>query len=248
MAGRAQAPYRKRRDSCDPEGPMKKLAVKRKPTRKKRGAGSPAALFAGVDMTALRQLLADEWPEESLEDMIDEFLSTEPGSAEDMPDADAMFELSEELDRLRVDANGGDREARETLNGVREKIDRAARRDEIHPGALILLGRLFAGSQVDIGDGARALMGRMVASGLFLEPGEEAYRALVQPLLRRARDPFALHAEIRSLIAVFPSDYKAALIEALAADSKSLAHQAAVGFLLDRDESLALAAVRGLGA
>src|SRR5271166_143514 len=230
---------------------MKKLAVKHKPTPKKRGASSFEALLAGMDMATLRQLLADDEPleEEGLEDMIDEFLSTRPESAEDLPDSEAVFELSEELDRLRIDANGGDREARETLSAVREKIDKASRRDEIQPGVLILLGRLFAGSQVDIGDGARALMGRMVAAGLFKEPGEQGYRALVQPLLLGpGRDPFALHAEIRSIIAIFPTAYKAALIEALAADSKALAHQVAVGFLLEPDEPLALAAIRGLAA
>src|SRR5208337_1281247 len=175
---------------------MKKLAVKHKPMPKKRGASSFEALLAGMDM-ATHQLLADDEPleEEGLEDMIDEFLSTRPESAEDLPDSEAVFELSEELDRLRIDANGGDREARETLSAVREKIDKASRRDEIQPDVLILLGRLFAGSQVDIGFGARALMGRMVAAGLFKELGEQGYRALVQPLLLGpGRDPFALHA------------------------------------------------------
>jgi len=231
---------------------MKKLAVKRrKPAQKKRRASPRETLFAGVDMSMLRRLLADELPleEKSLEEMIDDFLSVQPESVEEMPDEEAMSELAEELDRLRVDANGGDPEARETLKAARETIDKAARRDEIHPGVLILLGRLFAGSQVDIGDGARASMGRMIAADLFYEPGEEAYCALVQPLLTGlTRDPFALHDEVRSLIAVFPSDYKAALVEALAADSNALAHHAAVGFLLDPDEPLALAAVRGLAA
>ena len=236
---------------------MTKLAVKRgkparkKPARKRRAASPRDTLFAGMDMDLLRRLLADQLPleGESLEDMVDKFLSVRPERVEEMPDEEAMSELAEELDRLRVDANGGDREAREELKAVRERIDKAARRDEIHPGVLILLGRLFAGSQVDIGDAARASMGRMVAEGLFYEPGEEAYRTLVQPLLTGlARDPFALHAEIRSLIAVFPSDYKVALIEALAADSNALARRAAVGFLLDPDEPMALAAIKALGA
>ena len=77
--------------------------------------------------------------------MIDDFLSVQPESVEEMPDEEAMSELAEELDRVRVDANGGDPEARETLKAARETIDKAARRDEIHPGVLILLGRLFAG-------------------------------------------------------------------------------------------------------
>ncbi len=63
-----------------------------------------------------------------------------------------------------------------------------------------------------------------------------------------AGDPFDVHAEIRSLIAVFPLSYQAALVEALAADGNARARQSAVGFLLAPDEPLALAAARGLAA
>jgi hypothetical protein len=181
--------------------------------------------------------------------LIDEFLEPGAWESEEPPDAELMSELAGELDRVRIDANGGDPEARETLKAVRDKIDHAARRNEIHPAALIVLGRLFAGSQVDIGDGARALMERYVAAGLFRCPGDESYPALVQPLLRDlGSDPFRAHSEIRSLIAIFPLTYRAALVEALTGDKDQLAVQAALGFLLDPDEKLALAAIRGFGA
>ncbi len=49
-----------------------------------------------------------------------------------------------------------------------------------------------------------------------------------------------------ALTCIFPADYKAAFVERLATDANELARQAAVGFLLDRDDSVALAAVRGL--
>ena len=136
-----------------------------------------------------------------------------------------------------------------SLKAVRETIDKAARRDEIHPSVLMILGRLFSGAKVDIGDAARASMGRMASAGFFYEPGDEAYRSLVQPaLLSLAGDPFAVHEEIRSLIAIFPLPYQAALIEALAADRNPRGRQSAIGFLLAPDEPLALAALRGLAA
>jgi hypothetical protein len=233
----------------------KKVAARgRKPPRRKHA--SLHDFFGGVDMDLLRQLLAEELPlkeesleEESLEDMVDAFLLTRPEALDEMPSAEAMSQLAEELDRVRVDANGGDPQARETLKAVRETIDKAARRDEIHFGVLMILGRLFSGAKVDIGDAARASMGRMASAGFFYEPGDEAYRSLVQPaLLNFSGDSFTVHEEIRSLIAIFPIPYQAALVEALAADRNPRGRQSAIGFLLAPDEPLALAALRGLAA
>ncbi len=234
---------------------MKKLAAKkvaargRKTTRRKHA--SPHELFAGVDMNLLRQLLVEELPleDESLKDMVDAFLSTQPEELDDMPSAEAMSQLAEELERVRIDANGGDPDARQALKAVRETIDKAARRDDIHFTVLMILGRLFSGAKVDIGDAARASMGRMVSAGFFYEPGDEAYLSLVQPaLLNFSGDSFTVHEEIRSLIAIFPLPYQAALVEALAADRNRRGRQSAIGFLLAPDEPLALAALRGLAA
>src|SRR5208337_329259 len=135
---------------------MKKSARRPKPARKQRRARPPQTLFEGVDLKLLRQLLEDELPLGGLEDMVDEFLSAQPEELEEMPDGEAMAQLAEELERVRIDASGGDAEAREELKTVRENIDRAALRDDIHPAVLMLLGRLFSAAQVDIGDAARA--------------------------------------------------------------------------------------------
>ena len=230
---------------------MKKLAsTRRQPPSAKRGA-SPRNLFAGMDMNLVRRLLAEELrhEEESLEDMVDAFLSTQPEALEDMPSVEAMSQLAEELENVCIDANGGDPEARESLKAVREKIDNAARRDDIHFTILMMLGRLFSGAKVDIGDAARASMGRMVSAGLFAEPGEDAYRWLVQPMVMNfGGDPFAAHEEVRSLMSIFPVPYQAGLVEALAADRDPRARRSAIGFLLAPEEPVALAAVNGLAA
>lgn len=187
--------------------------------------------------------------DESLEDRIEAFLAAQPEDEEEMPDADSTFALAEALDEARIDANGGSREARAALNAVRDRIDRAARRDEINLGILILLGRVFAGSQLDIGEAARASMGRMLSAGVFRRSSEEAYRAFVEPQLSfHEGDAFALHGELRMSLAIFPADFRAELVAALAIDANPRGRGAAVGFLLDSEEPAALAAARGLAA
>jgi hypothetical protein len=233
---------------------MKKPAAKRKtPARKGKKRASPLdTLLSSVDMDFLRGMLltvSAGGDDRSLDDMIETFLSSDPADVDDMPSPEAMSELSEELDRLRVDANGGDPEAREALKRAQDMINKAAQQDDIHPAVLMVLGRVFAGAHVDIGDGARASTGRMVVAGVFREPGEEGYEDLVQPLLTElSGDDFGLHEEIRCVSAIFPTDYRARLVESVAAGSADRTRRAAVGFLLNSEDSVVLAAIRGLAA
>ena len=72
---------------------------------------------------------------------------------------------------------------------------------------------------------------------------------MVQPLFNALEgDDFSLHEEVRCLSAIFPSDYRARIVECFAADARDRARRGAAGFLLDPDEAIALAAVRGLAA
>ena len=232
---------------------MKKPAAKRTPARKTKTkrAGPLDRFLSGEDVEMLRQMLTNALPnpQPSLDDRIEAFLSCDPANVDEMPETQAMMDLSEELERLRIDANGGAPKARKALNRARERIGEAAREDDIHPGILIILGRLFASAKVDVGEAARASMGRMVSEGLFQEPGEDGFRALMQPMLNGlAGDDFGLHEEIRCFSAIFPSAYKAGLVEAVASDFGDRARRCAPGFLLDPDEATALAAIRGLAA
>ena len=231
---------------------MKKLATKRrKPPRRKRGAGQKDTDFRDVDIDLLRRLLADESPsdEDDLEDMIADILSAEPDEIDDMPSADTLSELDVALDQTRLDAAGGDADARLTLKNIHAMIDEAAARDAIHPAMLMLLGRSFAAAQIEIGDAAREAMGRALDFGGFRASAEEAYRAFLQPLLSASRSgPFELNEEIGAAMSIFPLQYKSAFVERLAADTNSLARRTAVGFLLHREEPLAEAAIRGFGA
>src|SRR5208337_1545470 len=120
--------------------------------------------------------------EDDLEDMIADILSAEPDEIDDLPSADTLSELGVALDQTRLDAAGGDAEARLTLKNIHAMIDEAAARDTINPAMLMLLGRLFAAAQIEIGDAAREAMGRALDLGRFAASAEEAYQAFLQPL------------------------------------------------------------------
>ncbi len=165
---------------------MKKpVSRPRKAPPRKRRPSARETLFGGVDIGALRRLLANEFPldEDSLEGMLEELLSAQPDDPDDLPSTERLSDLGEALNQTRLDAAGGDARARETMKNVHAMIDEAAGRDAIHLGVLFMLGRLFAGAEIDIGDAARAAMGRTLDAEAFDDTGEDAYRAFVQPMV-----------------------------------------------------------------
>ncbi len=127
-------------------------------------------------------------------------------------------------------------------------FDGAARRGEIHPVYLILLGRAFAGAGLEIGDAPRAALARALGVNR-IGAGEGVYRAFLAPLFSNSGgDPFDLYEAIDPLIAIFPLNFKVEFATRLVAEENALARQVAVGFLLHREEALALAVVTAFAA
>jgi hypothetical protein len=201
-------------------------------------------------MTALRRLLAEELPpDDDLADMIANILSADLDDPDDILDAEMLSELNQALNQARLDAAGGDIEARKTLKSIGATIDEAAARDAVHPAMLVMLGRLLAGAQIEIGEPARAALGRALDLGALKGSAADAYEALLRPALSQSgSDPFELYEEAEALISIFPAAYRSAFVERMAVDSHALMRRSAVGFLLHRDEAPGEAAIRGLSA
>ncbi len=230
---------------------MKKPARNR--SNKDAGASSDAdleALLGLDDLQKLREMFAAhagsqvEDVEGLLGRLLAEAKSGRPGGRDDRH----LTDLSEALNETRLEANGGDPRARQTLARVRSAVDKAAERGEIHPGYLIIFGRTFAAAGLDVGEPARAAMARAIMSG-GVASGDAAYQAFLKPLVGRTdAGEFELYEEADRLTSIFPTDFKTALVESLVRDERPLARRGALGFLLNRDERLALAAIAALGA
>jgi hypothetical protein len=230
---------------------MKKPARKR--SEKRSGASTDAdleALLGVEDLKRVREMFAAQAGRQAasveglLERALAEAKSSQPGAHGDR----LLTDLADALNETRLEANGGDAQARRTLARAGAAIDEAAARDAIHPGYLIVFGRAFAKAGLDIGEAARAAMRRAMAAGA-VAPGEAAYGLFLRPLFATTEDgEFELYDEADHLMAIFPSAFKAALVEGLARDERPIARRTALGFLLNRDETVALAAIAALGA
>jgi hypothetical protein len=224
---------------------MKRSAsVRRIPARPSRDAARGP--LAGLDIFALiEEMLDEDADDDQLETLFDTALEMAEDGANEVPDG-LLSDLESALDQARIDANGGDREARRELKAVRRKLDRAISSGAVHPTALIVFGKVFAAAGLDIGETARAAV-RGVLEGGFIPAGADFYEALVAPLLPPAGDdPFALYELVQQVTAIFPLEERIAAAAGLAADASPIARRAAIGFLLHPDDALASAAIKAL--
>lgn len=222
---------------------MSKTAhARRIPARPSRDAARGPT--SGADIFALIEEMLDE-DDEPLESLFESALEmAQDGSGE--LQGELLSDLESALDEARIAANGGDPEARRELKAVRRKLDRTIKSGALHPAALIIFGKLFAGAGLDIGEAARAAIRGLLQSG-FVPAGADFYKAFVAPLLREAGDnPFALYQLVQQTTAIFPLEERIAVAAGLAADINPLARRAAVGFLLHPEDALATGAIKAL--
>ena len=232
---------------------MKKpVKTRPKATPRQRRASALDSILGSEELALIRQLIADEAAraDPDVETLLQRALSIarSPDAGNNRGDR-TLSDLADALNQVRIDANGGDAEARRVLKAVHRSFDEAAERDEIHPVYLIMLGHAFAAAGLEIGDAPRAALARALRVADGIGAGEEVYRAFLAPLFSGSGgDAFDLYEAIDQLSAIFPLDFKIEFANRLVADKKALARQIAVGFLLHREEAMALAVVKALAA
>jgi hypothetical protein len=155
------------------------------------------------------------------------------------------FILQSALDSLRIDANGGVAEARQSLEEVRQAAEQAVTQGDISGAVLMLVGRAFTEAELDPGRTLQeALMGAIESDGATEQVPADA-KAMSEQLAKLAKalddDPFAIHAELAQTGAVFPAEHRAALAASFAAWDIPTIREAAIGFALDTDREVAAA-------
>ncbi|HLH49639.1 MAG TPA: hypothetical protein VKV96_09880 [Roseiarcus sp.] len=226
---------------------MKKaVQARRAPARPSREAASELK-FDLEEFGRIENFLEYEDDSESLQEQFQLALLIGQEAAP-YENADEIFgDLVEALDQTRVDANSGDPDARRELKSVQRLLDQSIQSGAVPPPLLIIFGKLFAGAGVDIGETARAAIRAAVKAGI-LPAGADFYRIFIASLFSEGLDdPFAFHEVVRQTIAIFPIEEQIAVVTGLTEDERPAPRRTAVGFLLDPEDALALAAIKSLG-
>lgn len=144
------------------------------------------------------------------------------------------------LDGLRIDANGGDRGASESLDFLVDYLAGVVGRGGVEPVILVEIGRAFALAGVAPPEALRATL-----SALTDQRAEETAHAsgsisdLPDIFAELGDDAFAIHEQVRLSSAAFQQRHRFAMAAGLAMSASPGARAAAIGFLLDADPELA---------
>ncbi len=158
-----------------------------------------------------------------------------------------LFLLGDAMDELRLRGNGGSTAAKRELDAVMSLLSAEAAKGGAEPGMLMGLARALA--QVGLAPLA-ALQEAMVAGmeAVAQRSTSEARPRKLQAGLDNiveelGDDPFQIHSEMAAMASAFPVEHRLALIHGLALNENATARAAALGFVLDCDESCAQVAL-----
>ena len=218
---------------------------------------TPEALAAFLESFIAKGESPDfgEDPGEALESAFDDFLAmaapNEDDDEDEAPDEDEVEEiignLAESLDQVRLNANGGDPEARAAMADFRRRLDEAITDGDVEPVNLILLAKILWKVGLPVGENLREVVGASTGDAATLTAeSRESLAALGAFTIDAFTDPFDLYDEVASNMAAFPTPFRIAAALPVVASKKPVAQSAALGFLLHPDEALARAVIKAL--
>ena len=172
-------------------------------------------------------------------------------SLENAEGTDLLGELLGGLTELRIDANGGDRAADESIQKIRALLEEALGDWMRDPTAMMMTGKILTDAGWDVPDGLTQAMSRALrgttpdAQGAA---GADILSSLLDSVLEAGPNPFDFFEFMNSLTSAFPSDARIALMNKLIAADHPRVNQAIEGYVLHNDETLARASAEALAA
>ena len=223
-----------------------------------------AALFSALenmDESELRAFLdsvrkAAEGDDDDFEDAEEAFADfldlCAPGAEGADEKEEAAAELTGLLAQVKVDSNGGKREAREQIAAILETLGDAIERRELAGADLMLTAKVLADAGWEVPERLKQAVVESLNDHQEGGDADAAGQDLTASLIELARqvdnDEFALAEQLISLLAALPNELCAQLIAQIAKESGGTLDRTLVGFALHADAAIADAALDALAA
>jgi hypothetical protein len=239
---------------------MKKTKTHTSPAKKKASAkkgkdrgGMALDLFKDLDVELLKMLASGQelFGSEDPVDQFSEFLEVcaQPTVNEDEK-SDLLADLLDSLSELKIDANGGDPEAREKMQAIYDLLDDALDGHLLQAPDLMMTGKILSDAGWNIPDSLKQATAEALQASPPQMEGAANEANLVSSLLEVAdqtgQNPFDVYEYLNSLLACFPAEAAAMLLADLIAANNAVINQAVAGFLLHPDAALAQSVAESL--
>jgi len=173
------------------------------------------------------------------------------GNVDDDEKNELLTDLVEVLGELKVDANGGDPEARGKIQAIYDLLDNAIEAHSLQVPDLMIIGKILSDAGWVVLDSLKQAM----AEALQAPPpnmegvgGNDLVLSLLELADQAGQNPFEVYEYLNSLLASFPPEASGMLLSELIAGKKAVIDQSVAGFLLHPDAVLAQSVAAALAA
>jgi hypothetical protein len=190
-------------------------------------------------------------------DLFAEYLeSCIQGNVDGDEKTELLADLIVALSDLRIDANGGDREAREQIQAIYDLLDNAIENHSLHPVAMMMTGKIFSDAGLAVPENLRQAMAEALQNApLEIAPADtqtvarnDVFSWLLEVVEQAGQNPFDVYEYLNSLMANFPQEASARFLSELIASKIPVIEQAVAGVLLHPDAFLAQLVAEALAA
>jgi hypothetical protein len=162
---------------------------------------------------------------------------------------DLLADLVSDLSELKVDSNGGDPNARESIQAIYDLLDDAIEQQSIGPIDMMIIGKIFTDAAWAVPDSLKQGLAQALQSG-SLDNDSGAPISLASSLIELpdeiGNNPFDTYDYLNSILAALPSDASLTLLRQFIAARKPIINQAIAGFILHPDVNIAKAVAEAL--
>jgi len=146
-------------------------------------------------------------------DLFAEYLeSCTQGNVDGDENTELWADLIVALSDLRIDSNGGDREAREQIQAIYDLSDNAIENHSLHPVAMMMTGKIFSDAGLAVPENLRQAMAEALQNApLEIAPVDtqtfarnDVFSSLLEVVEQAGQSPFDVDEYLNSLMASFP--------------------------------------------
>jgi len=240
------------------ENKVRKPSKAKPRAQKGKGKGNPISDMLGnmdEDFVAmLMQTVQDDmiFASADIVGLFAEYLETcALGNLHEEVEADLLPDLVAELSDVRVNANGGDREAREKIQAIHDLLDNAIETHSLHPIAMMMTSKIFNDAGWAVPDSLRSAMAEALRTGPLDTQGltgDDIVSSMLELADQVGQNPYDFHECVNSLLAGFPPEASITLLLELVAGKQAVINRAVAGFVLHPDAVVAQSVAETLAA